>query len=117
MSRVQEHMAGQGHGEEAEPALSAASGGPPPMGGRARARGMGRTIITEQQDRFREAKSTLLHVSLLPSLSETDAGMGKQMPQDLEEESRTRASLDHHGDACTMGHVCRANQGPGSLRA
>lgn len=30
MSRVQEHMAGQGHGEEAEPALSAASGGPPP---------------------------------------------------------------------------------------
>ena len=29
MSRVQEHTAGQGHGEEAEPALSAASGGPP----------------------------------------------------------------------------------------
>lgn len=116
MSRVQEHKAGQGHGEEAGPALSATSGGPP-VGGRARAWGMGHVIITEQQDRFREAKSTLLHLSLLPSLSETDAGMGKQMPQDLEEESRTRAILDHHGDACTVGRVCRANQGPGSLRA
>lgn len=61
--------------------------GVPPVGGRARAWGMGHAIITEQQDRFREAKSTLLHVSLLPSLSETDAGMGKQMPQDLEEET------------------------------
>ena len=46
-----------------------------------------------------------------------DAGTGEQMPQDLQEQSRTRASLDHKGDAHTVCCVCRANQGPGSLRA
>ena len=81
MSRVQEHTGGARAQGEDEPALSAAAGGTPWEEG-PECGGWGHTVITEQQDLFRGAKSTLLHLSLLPRLSETETlGWGNRCPR------------------------------------